>query len=79
MFGLDNLIDAIFASATEQLSRNERVIKLLETIRLWDVRTGASLKVLRNTLYEGMNITRIKGLTEVEKINLKALGGVEDQ
>ncbi|NET38727.1 MAG: NACHT domain-containing protein [Cyanothece sp. SIO1E1] len=34
MFGLDNLIDAIFASATERLTRNERVIKLLKQFKL---------------------------------------------
>jgi hypothetical protein len=28
--------------------------------------------------YEGMNITDVKGLTEVEKATLKALGAVED-
>jgi len=34
VFGLDNLIDAIFASATERLTRNERVIKLLKRFKL---------------------------------------------
>ncbi|MEO1402992.1 MAG: NACHT domain-containing protein [Cyanobacteria bacterium J06635_1] len=34
MFGLDNLIAAIFASAAGQLSRNERVIKLLKAFNL---------------------------------------------
>jgi len=34
VFGLDNLIDAIFASATERLTRNERVIKLLKQFKL---------------------------------------------
>ena len=34
MFGLDNLIDAIFNSAVEQFSRNERVIKLLKKFNL---------------------------------------------
>ena len=34
MFGLDNLIDAIFASAAERLTRHERVIKLLKQFKL---------------------------------------------
>lgn len=34
MFGLDNLINAIFASAAERLTRNERVIKLLKQFKL---------------------------------------------
>jgi predicted NACHT family NTPase len=48
------------------------------TIKLWDVNTGENLKTLRGRLYEGMNITGVKGLTEAEKATLKALGAVEE-
>jgi WD40 repeat protein len=49
-----------------------------ETIKLWDVKTGECLKILRpERLYEGMNITGVTGLTEATKTTLKALGAVE--
>ncbi|MBW4640571.1 MAG: NACHT domain-containing protein [Gloeocapsa sp. UFS-A4-WI-NPMV-4B04] len=49
-----------------------------ETIKEWDVETGKCLKTLRVPRpYEGMNITDIKGLTEAQRISLKALGAVE--
>ncbi|MGJ5676651.1 MAG: NACHT domain-containing protein [Nostochopsis sp.] len=48
------------------------------TVKLWDVKTGECLKTLGETPpYEGMNITGVKGLTEAEKVTLKALGAVE--
>ncbi len=48
-------------------------------IRLWSIKTGECLKTLRvDRLYEGMNITGVKGLTEAEKATLKALGAVEN-
>ncbi|GAB1545478.1 NB-ARC domain-containing protein [Scytonema sp. NUACC21] len=48
-----------------------------QTIRLWDIETGECLKILRSKrLYEGMNITCVVGLTEAQKITLKALGAV---
>lgn len=48
------------------------------TIKLWDVKTGQCLKtLLADRPYEGMNITGVTGLTEVEKASLKALGAVE--
>jgi WD40 repeat protein len=50
-----------------------------ETIKIWDVETGESLKTFRSDRpYERMNITGVKGLTEAEKSTLKALGAVED-
>ncbi|UBF25774.1 NACHT domain-containing protein [Kovacikia minuta CCNUW1] len=50
-----------------------------ETIRFWEVRTGACLHVLRSDRpYEGMNITGITGITEAQKMTLKALGAIED-
>ncbi|GAB4236662.1 MAG: NB-ARC domain-containing protein [Elainellaceae cyanobacterium] len=49
-----------------------------ETIKLWDIYTGECLKTLRSDrLYEGMNITGAIGLTEAQKIGLKALGAVD--
>jgi len=48
-----------------------------ETIRLWDTSTGRSLSTLRpKRPYEGMNITNVKGLTEAQLTNLKALGAI---
>jgi WD40 repeat protein len=49
-----------------------------ETIKLWDVKTGECLKTLRaERPYEGMNITGVTGITEAQKVTLKALGGIE--
>jgi WD40 repeat protein/transcriptional regulator with XRE-family HTH domain len=49
-----------------------------QTVRLWDVETGECVKVLRaKRLYEGMNITGATGLTEAQKVTLKAIGAVE--
>ena len=49
-----------------------------QTIRLWDVETGECLKVFRaKRLYEGMNITGATGLTEAQKVTLRAIGAVE--
>ncbi|GAB4199905.1 MAG: hypothetical protein Fur006_51000 [Coleofasciculaceae cyanobacterium] len=51
-----------------------------ETIKLWNVNTGECLNTLRTErLYEGMNITGVKGLTEAILTTLKALGAVEYQ
>lgn len=49
-----------------------------QTIRLWDTNTGKCLQVLRAArLYEGMNITGVKGLTPAQKATLKTLGAIE--
>jgi WD40 repeat protein len=49
-----------------------------ETIKLWDINTGDCLKTLRTQRpYEGMNITGVWGITEAQKVTLKALGAVE--
>ena len=49
-----------------------------ETIKDWDIETGKCLKTLRVPRpYEGMNIAGVTGLTEAQKITLKALGAVE--
>ncbi|MEO0537612.1 MAG: BTAD domain-containing putative transcriptional regulator [Cyanobacteria bacterium P01_A01_bin.123] len=48
-----------------------------ETIRLWDAIAGNCLKVMHpQRPYEGMNITDVRGLTEAQQLNLKALGAV---
>ncbi len=49
-----------------------------ETINLWDVRAEKCLKTLQvPKAYEGMNITKVRGLTEAQKATLKDLGAVE--
>ena len=48
-------------------------------IKLWDVQTGECLQTLKSLgLYEEMNITGVKGLTEEQIFKLKALGAVEN-
>ncbi|MBW4692610.1 MAG: NACHT domain-containing protein [Lyngbya sp. HA4199-MV5] len=49
-----------------------------ETSKLWNIQTGECIKTFRKErLYEGMNISGVKGLTEAEKATLKALGAIE--
>ncbi|MBW4475047.1 MAG: NACHT domain-containing protein [Stenomitos rutilans HA7619-LM2] len=49
-----------------------------ETIKLWNVRTGKWLKILKVPQpYEGMKIAGVTGLTEAQKASLIALGAVE--
>ncbi|GJD19224.1 WD-40 repeat protein [Rivularia sp. IAM M-261] len=48
------------------------------TIQLWDVATGECFKTLCDRPYEKMNITCVKGLTDVEIATLKVLGAVEN-
>ena len=51
-----------------------------ETIKLWDVKTGKCLKTLKSEKpYEAMNITGVKGITENQKANLKALGAIAEE
>ena len=48
-------------------------------IMLWDVQSGEHRRTLRrDRLYERLNITGIKGLTQVQLDSLRALGAVED-
>jgi WD40 repeat protein len=50
-----------------------------ETIKLWDVDTGKCLKTLKTQRpYEGMNITRVTGLTQAQTATLKVLGAFEN-
>ncbi len=49
-----------------------------ETIKLWNFKMGECLRTLRTTLrYEGMNISRTKGLTTAQRATMKALGAIE--
>jgi WD40 repeat protein len=47
-------------------------------IRLWDLENGELLQTLRYRLYERLNITGIRGLTQAELATLRALGAIED-
>jgi WD40 repeat protein/transcriptional regulator with XRE-family HTH domain len=47
-------------------------------IRLWDLESGEPLQTLRrDRLYERLNITGIRGLTEAQQASLRALGAFE--
>ncbi len=49
-----------------------------ETIKLWNVKTGECIKTLRVPRpYENANIRGVKGLSEIQKASLTALGAVE--
>jgi WD40 repeat protein len=49
-------------------------------ITLWNVDTGNCEKTLKSDRpYEGMNITGVRGLTDGQKVMLRALGAVEDK
>lgn len=49
-----------------------------EAIKFWNAQTYQHQKTPRiNRPYEGMNITGVQGLTEAQKLTLKALGAVE--
>ncbi len=48
-------------------------------IRLWDLESGEPLQTQRrDRLYERLNITGIRGLTEAQKASLRALGAFEE-
>lgn len=49
------------------------------TIRVWSVDSGSCIKTLRNKrIYEGLNITGVRGLTDVQRMNLIALGAIDN-
>ena len=49
------------------------------TIRIWDTVEAACLRIIRpDRPYEGMNISKVRGLETIEKVTLKALGAVEE-
>lgn len=46
-------------------------------VRVWEVETGKCLRTFKaERLYEGMNISQVKGLTKAQKEALQLLGGV---
>jgi WD40 repeat protein len=47
-------------------------------IRLWDLENCEPLQTLRDRLYEPLNITGIRGLTEAQQASLRALGAFEE-
>ncbi|MEG5050903.1 MULTISPECIES: WD40 domain-containing protein [unclassified Microcoleus] len=63
-------------------SSNEKILAACSrdgTIMMWEIETGECLKILKSDRpYENMNIAGVTGLTEVEKVTLKALGAVEN-
>lgn len=48
-----------------------------QTIRVWDVETGTCLQTLSDRLYEGMDITDVRGLRAAQRTTLIRLGAVE--
>ena len=50
------------------------------TIQVWDIQSGEHLQTLRRDRpYERLNITGIRGVTDVQKENLHALGAIEEK
>jgi WD40 repeat protein len=48
-------------------------------ITIWDLERGEHLRTLRHDRpYERLNITGIRGLTQAQKVTLRALGAIED-
>lgn len=48
------------------------------SIKLWNIHSGVCVQTLRTErMYEGMNITHVKGLTAAQRTSLLALGAVE--
>jgi WD40 repeat protein len=49
-------------------------------VKLWDLTTHACIKTLRSERpYEHMKIARVRGLSEAQKANLRALGASEEE
>jgi len=47
-------------------------------IQLWDLQSGEHLQTLRrDRLYERLDISGMKGVTEAQKVTLRALGAIE--
>jgi WD40 repeat protein/transcriptional regulator with XRE-family HTH domain len=50
------------------------------TIKLWNIHSGTCLRTLEiEGPYQGMNITRVKGLTTHQKTTLRRLGAIEEK
>jgi WD40 repeat protein len=74
--GHSNSIEAIAFSPNGQMLASGSSD---ETVRIWDAKTGECLGTLKPLKpYEGMNITGTTGLTDAQKIDLIALGAVEN-
>ena len=51
-----------------------------QILRLWDTDTGECLHVYPPPgLYDGMDISGVKGISDVERATLKLLGAVESR
>ncbi len=48
-----------------------------QTVRVWDVETGKCLQILSDRLYENMDITDARGLTEAQRMTLIRLGAID--
>ena len=47
------------------------------TIKIWDVTTGQCLSTIRNSPYADLDLTGATGLTEGQRLSMKALGAIE--
>jgi hypothetical protein len=51
---------------------------LEQPIQIYDVQTGKTVQTLsRHLPYEGVNITEVTGISEGQKMSLKALGAIQ--
>lgn len=48
-----------------------------QSVKVWDLQSGDCLVTLTARLYEDMNISGAKGLTEAQRITLRALGAID--
>ncbi|TVP63375.1 MAG: NACHT domain-containing protein [Nodularia sp. (in: Bacteria)] len=50
-----------------------------QPIQIWDLQTGETVQTLRRHLpYDGMNITGVTGISQVQKANFQALGAISE-
>lgn len=66
----------VFSVAFHPNNRYLASASVKSTVKIWDIETGECLNILKDRLYEGMNIQGVNGLSATEKTNLKALGAV---
>lgn len=73
-FGHDRLVSSVAFSPSGQIVASGSQD---QTARIWCVKTGECLKILRaKRLYEDMNLTGVKGLTEATIATLRSLGAI---
>ncbi len=80
LIGHTNVVSAVIFHADPLADCGYKLVSASydETIRYWNLTTGECFKILRpDRLYEGMNITGMTGLTDGQRVTLKALGAVE--